>query len=296
MVSSTGTVLPAGRSRVAAFSPPRRLATRLVPLLVQQRGGREVRHAGPAHRAREHLGDDQVAVPAPARPVPPASWCGRLGPRPQLGDHPVGVVGGVDGGAGDEDVGAGLRAALDRLQRDAAVDLEPGLPRASRSAGGRSGSWAGTGRGTSARRSPAPRSSPAPCRARPAAPRRARSGVAGLSAIAARAPLARISRASRTGARAASTWKVTEPQPASTYSIALLSGSSIIRCASRGTSVRVLSASTIVGPKVRLGTKWLSITSTCTQSALPIRATSSPSRAKSALRMLGVIWMPTGAA
>ena len=53
------------------------------------------------------------------------------------------------------------------------------------------------------------------------------------------------------------------------------------------------SASTIVGPKVRLGTKWLSMTSTCTQSALPIRATSSPSRAKSADRMLGVIWMPT---
>ena len=49
----------------------------------------------------------------------------------------------------------------------------------------------------------------------------------------------------------------------------------------------------MAGPKVRLGTKWLSITSTCTQSALPIRATSSPSRAKSALRMLGVIWMPT---
>src|SRR4051794_13825813 len=49
----------------------------------------------------------------------------------------------------------------------------------------------------------------------------------------------------------------------------------------------------MVGPKVRLGTKWLSMTSTCTQSALPMRATSSPSRAKSALRMLGVIWMPT---
>ena len=120
--------------------------------------------------------------------------------------------------------------------------------------------------------------------------------MAGLSAIAARAPAFRISRASRTGAVAASTWKVTEPQPASTYSSAVRSGSSIIRCASRGTSVQRVSASTMVGPKVRLGTKWLSMTSTCTQSALPIRATSSPSRAKSALRMLGVIWMPTGPA
>ena len=49
----------------------------------------------------------------------------------------------------------------------------------------------------------------------------------------------------------------------------------------------------MVGPNVRLGTKWLSITSTWIQSALPIRRTSAPSAAKSAFRMLGVIWMPT---
>src|SRR6478752_2719989 len=110
----------------------------------------------------------------------------------------------------------------------------------------------------------------------------------------ARAPCDRISRASLTGACAASTWKVTEPHPASTYAIALRSASSIIRCASRGTSVLRARASTMVGPKVRFGTKWLSITSTCTQSALPIRATSAPRSAKSAFRMLGVIWIPTG--
>src|SRR6476469_7816022 len=110
----------------------------------------------------------------------------------------------------------------------------------------------------------------------------------------ARAPWDRISRARRTGAFAASTWNVTDPQPASTYARALRSGSSIIRCASSGVSVDRASASTMVGPKVRFGTKWLSITSTCTQSALPIRRTSAPRFAKSALRMLGVIWMPTG--
>ena len=92
----------------------------------------------------------------------------------------------------------------------------------------------------------------------------------------ARAPWPRSSRASRTGAADASTWKVTEPAPASTYASASRSGFSIIRCASSGTSVARASASTIVGPKVRLGTKWLSITSTCTQSALGIRATSAP--------------------
>ncbi len=117
--------------------------------------------------------------------------------------------------------------------------------------------------------------------------------MAGLSARLARAPALRISRASRTGALAASTWKVTEPQPASTYASALRSASSIIRCASSGMSVERANASTMVGPNVRLGTKWLSITSTCTQSALPILATSAPSAAKSAFRMLGVIWMPT---
>ena len=89
--------------------------------------------------------------------------------------------------------------------------------------------------------------------------------------------------------RLASTWKVTERAPASTYAIASRSGASIIRWASSGTSVARASASTIVGPNVRLGTKWLSITSTCTQSALGIRATSAPSEAKSAFRMLGVI-------
>src|SRR5215204_6383246 len=45
-------------------------------------------------------------------------------------------------------------------------------------------------------------------------------------------------------------------------------------------------------PSVRLGTKWLSITSTCSQSALETAAASSASLAKSADRMLGAIWIP----
>ena len=40
---------------------------------------------------------------------------------------------------------------------------------------------------------------------------------------------------------------------------------------------------------VRFGTKWLSITSTCTQSAPFTAATSSASRAKSAARIDGAI-------
>ena len=118
-------------------------------------------------------------------------------------------------------------------------------------------------------------------------------GVAGFSAMLARAPFARISRASRTGAAAASTWKVTLPAPASTYAAACRSASVIIRCASTGRSLCRASASTMAGPKVRLGTKWLSITSTWTQSAPGMRAISAPRSAKSAVRMLGVIWMPT---
>ena len=50
------------------------------------------------------------------------------------------------------------------------------------------------------------------------------------------------------------------------------------------------SASTTGRPSVRFGTKWLSITSTCSQSATPeTAAASSASRAKSADRMLGEI-------
>ncbi|CAM5359546.1 hypothetical protein SAVIM40S_01401 [Streptomyces avidinii] len=112
-------------------------------------------------------------------------------------------------------------------------------------------------------------------------------GVAGLSAMEARAPLARISRASRTGAAAASAWKVTEPAPASTYCGAQRSGSSIMRWRSSGMSVALLRDSTIGIPRVRFGTKWLSMTSTCSQSAPSTAFASSASRAKSADRMLG---------
>src|SRR3954453_940223 len=108
----------------------------------------------------------------------------------------------------------------------------------------------------------------------------------------ARAPSARSSLARRTGARAASTWKVTDDAPASTYAGAHRSGSSIIRWQSRGRSLTLPSASTTGTPSVRLGTKWLSITSTCSQSARETRAASSASRAKSEDRMLGEIWIP----
>jgi hypothetical protein len=114
-------------------------------------------------------------------------------------------------------------------------------------------------------------------------------GVAGRSAIAARAPLARISRAVRIGARHASMWKVTLEAPASTYPGAQRSGSSIIRWQSSGVSVAFARDSTTGMPRVRFGTKWLSITSTCSQSALDTAAASSASRAKSAVRMLGAI-------
>ena len=57
---------------------------------------------------------------------------------------------------------------------------------------------------------------------------------------------------------------------------------------------RASSASTTGSPSVRFGTKWLSITSTCSQSALPATRSHSRARsAKSAERMLGAIWMPT---
>src|SRR5690625_5291138 len=47
--------------------------------------------------------------------------------------------------------------------------------------------------------------------------------------------------------------------------------------------------STTGRPTVRLGTKWLSMTSTCTRAAVEMRASSPVRSAKSALRMLGVM-------
>ena len=50
--------------------------------------------------------------------------------------------------------------------------------------------------------------------------------------------------------------------------------SSIIRCTSSGTGLVAWMRSTICGPNVRFGTKWLSMTSTCTKSAAAMRASS----------------------
>src|SRR6476619_1451460 len=57
-------------------------------------------------------------------------------------------------------------------------------------------------------------------------------------------------------------------------------------------SVLLSNASTTGSPMVRLGTKWLSITSTCNQSAPVTAAASSPSSAKSAARIDGAISGP----
>src|SRR5215217_2469454 len=54
-------------------------------------------------------------------------------------------------------------------------------------------------------------------------------------------------------------------------------------------SVRLSNASTTGSPMVKFGTKWLSITSTCSQSAPVTAAASSPSSAKSAARIDGAI-------
>ena len=114
--------------------------------------------------------------------------------------------------------------------------------------------------------------------------------VPGLTASPARAPAARIARSVRTGACTASAWIVTFLAPASAYSGAHRSGSSIIKWQSSG-SVACLSRAWTTGrPSVKFGTKWLSMTSTCSQSATAATAAaSSASRAKSADKMLGEI-------
>ena len=56
-----------------------------------------------------------------------------------------------------------------------------------------------------------------------------------------------------------------------------------------GTGLTAASAVTTGAPRVRLGTKCPSMTSTWAQSASRIRSSSSARRAKSALRMLGAM-------
>ena len=62
-----------------------------------------------------------------------------------------------------------------------------------------------------------------------------------------------------------------------------------MRCASSGLAAYFAAASNTGMPSARFGTKWLSIMSTWTQSAVSIAASSSPKREKSAARMEGEI-------
>src|SRR5947209_5920364 len=98
-----------------------------------------------------------------------------------------------------------------------------------------------------------------------------------------------MSRATPTGLSVASAWKVTLWAPASAYGGAQRSGSSIIRWQSIGMSLAANKLSTTGSPRVRFGTKWASITSTCNQSAPSTSAAASASRAKSAASIEGAI-------
>ena len=119
----------------------------------------------------------------------------------------------------------------------------------------------------------------------------ASAGVPGLSATPARMPAARIAWSVRWTCGPASTCAVRMSAPAAAKASIEGSTGAIIRW----TSITVVTwrrkAATAGGPKVRFGTKWLSITSTCTQSA-PWSSTariSRPKSAKSAERIEGAI-------
>ena len=98
-------------------------------------------------------------------------------------------------------------------------------------------------------------------------------GVSGLSAIAALAPASRIIRdaasASPASMSRASQCTVTTSGLPSRYQGSWTKGLLIIRCTSTGKDVMALICAAMGTPMVRLGTKWPSMTSTCTQSAPP---------------------------
>ena len=116
-------------------------------------------------------------------------------------------------------------------------------------------------------------------------------GSAGRTAKHALQPMSRSWRARRTGAWVAPIWNEMEAAPSFAYSGAQRSGSSIIRCTSTGRSVTSQMRLTMGSPRVRFGTKWWSITSTCTRSALAMALRSRSRLQKSAERMLGAICM-----
>ena len=90
-----------------------------------------------------------------------------------------------------------------------------------------------------------------------------------------------------------SAWTMRRSHPADTKSSASTSGVRIMRWASNGSVVCSLAARTTSGPNVRLGTNWPSMMSHWirSQPAASSADTSSPSRAMSAGRTDGAIWM-----
>ena len=114
-------------------------------------------------------------------------------------------------------------------------------------------------------------------------------GVAGLSEMPALAPASWMPMTTRCACVAASQWKVTMSAPARAYSSAVSSGLVIMRCTSAGRPELAFTALTTLGPNVRLGTKWPSMTSTCTKSALEMASRSRARLAMSAERMDGAI-------
>ena len=86
---------------------------------------------------------------------------------------------------------------------------------------------------------------------------------------------------------------MTDSAPASAYAGAQRSGCSIIKWMSSILSVTLRMDSTTGSPSVRLGTKWLSITSTCTASELGTDSIAVCRFAKSADKMLGMILRAT---
>ena len=162
--SAHGPVRPvcAQGSRVTTAVPPRARSPACrqgdhLGVRAAGRGGRALPHrravGGEDHRAHRRVragrAEDRVAeLPRPGHGLPLGRGDahprhGRGGLRAQRGDRPARVVGAVDGGAGDEHVGAGLGGRLDGVVVDAAVDLDEQRAGARcRPAPGRDAPWA----------------------------------------------------------------------------------------------------------------------------------------------------------
>ena len=187
---------------------------------------------------------------------------------PHAGEGGRIVRGPEEAGADHEGIHAGRREIRDRPLVDAAVGFDRSwTDRGARAPRGAPGSCAGRRAETPGRRTRGSRRAGARSRRNPGTSRAGKGAPRAPARCPGCAPQLRTSCRERLRCTTDSACTLMCVAPAAANFSMNSSGLSIIRCASMGSAVTLRTASTVIGPMVRLGTKCPSITSTWIQSA-----------------------------